>query len=121
MKSIFITGSTGFVGLNLINYFATSFEFVKYNQDTSLQINQDFVIHLAGKSHDLKNISTPDEYYKVNTELTKKVFDAFILSEARVFITLSSVKAVADEVDTIFDESYLPNPKSFYGKSKLLA
>ena len=121
MKSIFITGSTGFVGLNLINYFASSFEFVKYNLDTSLQINQDFVIHLAGKSHDLKNISTPDEYYKVNTELTKKVFDAFILSEARVFITLSSVKAVADCLEEALTEYHIPDPITHYGKSKLFA
>jgi dTDP-glucose 4,6-dehydratase/UDP-glucose 4,6-dehydratase len=35
---------------------------------------------------------------KVNTELTKEIFDAFLTSEAKVFITLSSVKAVADEV-----------------------
>lgn len=79
------------------------------------------VIHLAGKSHDLKNVSDPQEYYEVNTEFTKKVYDAFLASEAKVFITLSSVKAVADQVDGELTEEHIPNPITHYGKSKLLA
>lgn len=79
------------------------------------------MIHLTGKAHDLKNVSNPDEYYEVNTELTKKIFDAFLVSEARTFITLSSVKAAADSVNHILTEDVIPNPKTHYGKSKLLA
>jgi nucleoside-diphosphate-sugar epimerase len=79
------------------------------------------IIHLAGKAHDLKNTSNPDEYYLVNTELTKKVFDAFLCSNAKTFITLSSVKAVADEVNGVLTEENIPNPITHYGKSKLLA
>jgi nucleoside-diphosphate-sugar epimerase len=81
----------------------------------------DVVLHLAGKVDDLKKTSDSDEYYKVNTELTKKVFDAFFVSNAKVFITLSSVKAVADEVEGILTEQHYPNPVTHYGKSKLLA
>jgi nucleoside-diphosphate-sugar epimerase len=61
------------------------------------------------------------EYYKVNTELTTKVFDAFLASSADVFITLSSVKAVANEVNGSLTEDFIPNPITHYGKSKLLA
>lgn len=78
-------------------------------------------MHLAGKAHDIKNITTPDEYYQVNTELTQKVFDEFLASEAKVFITLSSVKAVADEVECVLTEDHIPNPITHYGKSKQLA
>jgi nucleoside-diphosphate-sugar epimerase len=120
MKSIFITGSSGFVGVNLIEYF-DSFIFLKYQRAASIEINQDVVIHLAGKAHDLKNTSTPVEYYQVNTELTKTVFDAFLDSDAKVFITLSSVKAVADKVQGELTEENIPNPITHYGKSKLLA
>jgi len=121
MSSIFITGSSGFVGLNLIEYLRSFFKFIKYQRDALIEINQDIVIHLAGKAHDLKITSNSDEYYQVNTELTKKVFDAFLASNAKVFITLSSVKAVADEVDNILTEEDIPNPITHYGKSKLLA
>ena len=120
MNSIFITGSSGFVGFNLIEYFASSI-FLKYQRGAPIEINQDIVIHLAGKAHDLKNTSSSHEYYEVNTELTKIFFDAFLASEAKVFITLSSVKAVADEVDGFLTEDYIPKPITHYGKSKLLA
>jgi nucleoside-diphosphate-sugar epimerase len=120
MNSIFLTGSSGFVGVNLIEYFESSI-FLKYQRATPIVINQDVVINLAGKAHDLKNISNPDEYYKVNTELTKIVFDTFLASNSKVFITLSSVKAIADQVFGELTEDHIPNPFTHYGKSKLLA
>lgn len=121
MKSIFISGGSGFVGINLIDFLSKEFSFINYKKGDTLKIHQNIVIHLAGKAHDLKRVSSPDEYYNVNTELTQKVFDEFLASDARIFITLSSVKAVADEVDNELTEESTPNPKTHYGKSKLLA
>lgn len=121
MKSIFLTGHSGFAGINLIELLAPSFKFIKYQKGNKVEISQDIVIHFAGKAHDLKKTSNQDEYYQVNTELTQKVFDAFLDSDARVFITLSSVKAVADEVFEELNEENIPNPITHYGKSKLLA
>jgi nucleoside-diphosphate-sugar epimerase len=118
---IFISGSTGFIGMNTIKYLNDEYSIFNYQKDLRVEINQDVIIHLAGKAHDLKNSSNPDEYYQVNTELTKKVFDAFLCSEAKVFITLSSVKAVADVVHGVLTEENVPNPITHYGKSKLIA
>jgi nucleoside-diphosphate-sugar epimerase len=118
---ILLIGSTGFVGTSLINSF-NSDDIVQYKRSDELKINTfSAVIHLAGKAHDLKKTSNPDEYYQVNTELTKTVFDAFLASDSKVFITLSSVKAVADEVQVELNEEHTPNPITHYGKSKLLA
>ncbi|MCF8341638.1 MAG: NAD-dependent epimerase/dehydratase family protein [Chitinophagaceae bacterium] len=123
-----IIGFTGFVGQNLISYLnlykigSQGISRKALNESVFCLIdNANAVIHLAGKAHDLKNTSTPDEYYQVNTELTKIVFDAFLASEAKVFITLSSVKAIADEVEGALTEEHFPNPITHYGKSKLLA
>ena len=110
-----------YVGKNLLSYLSPVFSFVKYERKLPITINENIVIHLAGKAHDLKNSSNPSEYYQVNTELTKSVFDAFVKSDAKVFITLSSVKAVADQVENILLEEVIPNPLTHYGKSKLLA
>ena len=118
---IFISGSSGFVGVNLVKYLDTIYNLDKYQKNSEIKLNHEIVIHLTGKAHDLKNVSSFDEYYKVNTELTKEIFDVFLASEAKVFITLSSVKAVADEVDGELTEDVIPNPITHYGKSKLLA
>ena len=123
MESIFISGITGFVGQNLIKYFDEKrYNVKKINRnDYSNLSDSDIIIHLAGKAHDLQNVSNPQEYYEVNTEFTKKIFDAFLVSNSKVFITLSSVKAVADNTEAVLTEDFIPNPKTHYGKSKRLA
>jgi len=123
--SIHISGYTGFVGSNLKTYLSQErFHPIPMHlrhTNTILFPPTKAVIHLAGKAHDLQKVNCPEEYYQVNTELTKKIFDAFLLSDAEVFITLSSVKAVADAVKDILTEDVIPNPQTHYGKSKLLA
>ena len=118
---IFITGANGFVGKSLIHYFNPKFDFYSFSRNEQININQEVVVNLAGKAHDLKNISDPSEYYNVNTNFTKDIFEKFLESNARIFITISSVKAAADEIDIALTEDYIPNPISHYGKSKLLA
>jgi nucleoside-diphosphate-sugar epimerase len=119
--SIFLTGSSGFVGKNILSKFSDQFELTKYTRGTNFNIKEEIVIHCAGKAHDLKNTSDANEYYSVNTDLTKNLYDAFLSSDAKIFITLSSVKAVADKLETELTEDYIPNPITHYGKSKLLA
>ena len=122
---ITITGATGFVGKNLINHLKTSNEVVpisvRYIPNTIIELSGNAIIHLAGKAHDLKKVSNPQDYYESNFELTKQVFDSFLLSEASVFIFMSSVKATADEVKGILTEEYSSNPNTHYGISKLKA
>ena len=118
---ILVTGLSGFVGSNFQKYFENKSIRALNRGEEFLIHGEEVVLHLAGKAHDLKDTSTSDDYYQVNTELTKKVFDAFLASDAKVFITLSSVKAVADEVEGLLTEDHRPNPITHYGKSKLLA
>lgn len=119
--SIFLTGSSGFVGRNIVSYFEKEIAISKYERDSVISVQEDIVIHLAGKAHELKKVNLETDYYLVNTELTKQVFDSFLSSNAKVFITLSSVKAVADELDSELTEEHIPNPVTHYGKSKLNA
>lgn len=120
-----ITGATGFVGSNLATYLKTSQEVfsmsVRYPITQEVKIEGDAIIHLAGKAHDLKKVSQPQEYYEANFELTKQLFDAFLVSDASVFIFMSTVKAVADIVDGTLTEDVLPNPKTHYGIAKQMA
>jgi nucleoside-diphosphate-sugar epimerase len=119
---IAITGATGFVGTNLQEDLKTSHDIesmsVRYIPNQNFDIQSDVLIHLAGKAHDLKKVSNASDYYESNFELTKQLFDAFLLSNASTFVFMSTVKAVADRVQGVLIEEVLPNPKTHYGQAK---
>jgi nucleoside-diphosphate-sugar epimerase len=125
---ILVTGASGFVGQNLLPYLTDrnnnvlAFKRADFEAENPI-IPSDCscIVHLAGKAHDLKNAANPDEYYRVNFELTKQLYDAFLESDAKKFIFISSVKAAADTVSDILTEEMEPLPKTDYGKSKLMA
>lgn len=121
---VIITGISGFVGQNLsknlMKQFIVSAVSLR-NSTWKKNFHADAIIHLAGKAHDTKNVSNPLEYFNINTDLTKELFDAFLQSKIKDFIYFSSVKAVADEVSEVLYEEVLGNPKTPYGQSKLQA
>jgi len=122
--NIQITGSSGFVGQNLVkhfqkekyNIFETSLREVNW-KDKLIQ-NADAIIHLAGIAHDTHKVIEPEKYFEVNRDLTIQLFNLFIQSNIKDFIFFSSVKAVADETNKTLTEETKPNPKTPYGKSK---
>jgi nucleoside-diphosphate-sugar epimerase len=128
-NSILITGSSGFVGKSLVNYFRhKNVEFTKVNlrqSHWSHEVKQSSFttyIHLAGIAHDLNNKNGDQVYYEVNYELTKKLFDCFLEDkQSELFIFFSSIKAASDQPKSIVTEETEPSPKTVYGKSKLLA
>ena len=82
------------MGTNLVNALSSEHEIIRWDVRSDDELPDcDAVIHLAGKAHDTKNVSREEEYYEVNTELTKKIFDAFLRSMAKKFIFFSSIKA----------------------------
>lgn len=136
---ILITGVHGFVGNNLVK--ALSKDNIIYGLDIispnkegvkftfgweHLETNEipevDAIIHLAGKAHDTKNQAASDVYFKVNTDLTKKIFDYFCAHpNIKKFVFFSTAKAAADRVDGILTEDVDPAPVGPYGESKIAA
>jgi nucleoside-diphosphate-sugar epimerase len=145
MKRILITGVTGFVGINLVQYLGANTDYVLFGHSRdiskalkrfaksritiiekySVQVMDDLaintVIHLAGIAHDLSNQYKSSDYYQVNFERTKLIFDDFVKSKADKFIFLSSIKAAVDTSSLAVDEKVEPTPIADYGKSKLKA
>lgn len=131
-QQLLITGITGFVGQNLSLYLDKDFDVQGISRkgnheallyETFFKENSFYyaMIHLAGKAHDLKKTSHDKDYYEANFELTKRLYDQFLQSEAKQFIYISSVKAAADEVEGVLTEEAVPSPITVYGKSKLMA
>ena len=137
---ILITGIHGFVGSNLVKYLAPSHTI--YGLDIIAPEKEgvvktfswedldradvippvDAVIHLAGKAHDTQNKSAADVYFKVNTDLTKRIFDWYLANpSARKFVFFSTAKAAADKVDGVLNEDVKPSPVGPYGESKIMA
>lgn len=137
---VLITGIHGFVGSNLVSALidnnqiygldivapekegiVRTFSWEDLDNNNIPQV--DAIIHLAGKAHDTKNKSAADIYFKVNTDLTKKVFKYFIEHpDIGKFIFFSSVKAAVDKVPVdILTEDVVPCPIGPYGESKVKA
>ena len=57
--SVFITGSSGFVGKSFVANFSDE-KSIQWKRGNEININSaSVVIHLAGKAHDLRKISNP--------------------------------------------------------------
>jgi nucleoside-diphosphate-sugar epimerase len=147
MKSILITGSTGFIGRCLLplltkkdcqittivrqnidpfNTNITNVVFVNIDGNThwheTLQ-NIDIVIHLAARAHIL-NENTPNpeaEFFSVNTEGTKNLVKQSIQAGVKHFIFISSVGAMASLSNQPLQENSPCHPDTPYGRSKLAA
>lgn len=137
---ILITGINGFVGSNLVSALSgkntiygldiitPEKEGVKYTfpwdfLDKEGEIPPvDAIVHLAGKAHDTKNQAAADVYFKVNRDLTIKVFDYFCAHPSiKKFVFFSTAKAAADKVDGVLTEDVVPSPVGPYGESKIAA
>lgn len=129
-KEVVLTGVSGFLGSHLAKYIYNNYSVLSvgrrqevYKWDELSLIPKDVYgyIHLAGKAHDTNNTGGLKEYVEINVGLTKSIFDVFVRSNAKVFVYVSSVKAVADHIEGILFEDTPANPRTPYGYSKLKA
>lgn len=124
---VIITGATGFVGQNLSHYLISKsidvepISLRQQNWKGKINLQANAIIHLAGKAHDTANTSAEEEYFRINRDLTKLLFNEFLRSEISDFLYFSSVKAVADTVEGILTEDIIGEPLTAYGKSKFEA
>lgn len=136
---ILIAGVHGFVGSNLVAYLSPENEiygldivspekegvirtFSWEDLDAGIVPDMDAIIHLAGKAHDTKNQAAAEVYFKVNRDLTIKIFDYFCVHLCfKKFVFFSTAKAAADRVDGVLTEDVVPAPVGPYGESKIAA
>jgi len=129
---IFVTGATGFIGQRLISKLAESGENrVKVHSrhphpdyetvvcDLQSEIvpdgalnGVDYVFHLAGFAHDLRDASKVEELYRVvNVDATVRLAEMAVGTGVKRFLFVSSVKAGS------YDEEH-GSPEVVYGQTK---
>jgi len=141
-KRIGVAGATGFIGRRLCAALETRDAYVRalgrrevdgpWDTFVRTDLTQgvsgdaldgvDTVFHLAGKAHALsESRQDEDEYFRINTEGTRKLLEAARAARVKRFIFFSSVKAMGEGGDECLDDSAACQPETPYGKSKLEA
>jgi len=145
MKSILITGATGFIGSHLIP------KLIQQNWQISAAIRNplhqlpatvepvtisnidgttnwdyalkgiDIVIHLAARAHILQDkAANPEaEFFKVNTEGTANLVKQATKAGVKHFLFISSIGAITTLSDQTLSENSPCQPDTPYGRSKL--
>jgi nucleoside-diphosphate-sugar epimerase len=144
MKKVLITGSTGYIGRELVrnlshgpscerilpvrrieNSVKESSEQILIEDigkmPSSALTNVEVVVHLAGKAHDLSGSKDlADEFRRVNVEATAMLASQARSAGVRKFIFLSSIGVCGSATqDVAFTEHSVPRPLTDYAKSKL--
>ncbi|WP_027954855.1 NAD-dependent epimerase/dehydratase family protein [Halobacillus kuroshimensis] len=130
MKKILITGSTSYIGENVVKWLEDSQgEYV--TQTISVRDDYwkrrdfskyDVVLHLAGIAHVSADPRMKEKYYQINRDLTIEVAKKAKDEGVSQFIFMSSIIVYGDvQRNTVIDRDTVPNPSDYYGDSKLQA
>jgi nucleoside-diphosphate-sugar epimerase len=123
MSLIVLTGTTGYIGQNLTKFYDSK---SKKNKSISLRFQNwykmmpqetDTIIHLAAINQNTQDSAFDEEYFRVNTELTAKLFRYFMSSKAKTFVFISTT-ALTDTALTQITEASAVRPVDPYLQSK---
>lgn len=123
MASVLITGANSFIGNSFERYSANKNVRIVSLHDTAPSdidfSGIDACLHLAALVHVFKGIK-PEEYYRVNRDLTLEVAKAAKSSGVSHFIFMSSVKVYGKfgKEFPSWNEFSECHPEDYYGKSK---
>ncbi len=144
MKTIALTGATGFIGRRLMSELpkrgykirvllkhpvpfalncdsAVIGDLARPQNLAAAFLNVDAVVHSAGIAHAMSGVPA-DDYRAVNTNGTVALARAAMHAGARRFVFLSSIRAqTGPSSDVILTEDLEAHPTDDYGRSKLAA
>ncbi len=136
-KKVLITGEGGFIGSQLMNRFASSFELTIFPSEFNLldhravsarvsEIKPDLVLHLAGISLPADCDADPGMAYQVNVAGTAILAEALLKLETKPRLVFASTAQVyrplsAEDPNGVISEGHPVDPINTYARTKRLA
>jgi len=128
MKKVLITGKNSYIGTSFVNYCQKNgidLEFEAISVRDGNWKNKDFsqydvLLNVAGIAHRTETKGNKELYFKVNRDLAIEIANKAKKDGIKQFVFLSTM-SVYGLIEGIITNKTNPNPKSFYGKSKLEA
>lgn len=122
--NILVTGSSGYIGNNLINKYKHLYRFYTFSLQHSSMEDIDFngidsIVHCAALVHQSIEHSY-EKYYEVNVQYPLSLAKKAKENGVKHFVFLSTI-AVYGETYEYIDENTKCMPSTYYGKSKLEA
>ena len=133
VKKILITGKDSYIGIHVKEWLkkeANQYEVTELDIKTQDWLQEDFskydtILHVAGIAHVSTDKKLEDLYYKVNRDLAIQVATKAKKENVKQFIFMSSMIIYGDDENIgekkVIDKNTTPQPKNFYGNSKLQA
>ncbi len=129
MKTITITGSSGFIGKHLVKYLKSkNYEIIEFDVKSGIDISKwkdiekiakfDIIVHLAAKSFVPESFKKPYEFYKNNINTTLNVLELARKHEAKVIYFSSYLYGTPKYLP--IDEKHPLSPHNPYAQSKLI-
>lgn len=129
MKKVLVIGQNSYIGNKFTQYVNTYYkESISVEQISGSTgewqdeefSNYDIILHLSAIVHQRENPKLIDVYDKVNHLMAVDIADKAKKSEVKQFIFMSTAAVYGNNV-TYITKDTVPNPTTYYGKSKLAA
>lgn len=134
MKKVLVTGENGYIGTKFRQWIENHnnkdiiLDYISVKNGDWEKKNfgeYDTILHLAGIAHVSRNPKLEDLYYKVNRDLSINLAEKSKNDGVKHFIFMSSIIVYGSDSKFCdnggIDESTIPIPEDFYGRSKLEA
>lgn len=132
-KSIILTGSTGFIGLNVLSQMKSTYSFLTLSRKGGYDLSKndftthipkgdyDTIIHLAQSAHFRDFPNQAADIFNVNSYSTFNLLEWARLNGVKRFILASTGSVYPNNKEILNEERTTPAASNFYGTTKIIA